>query len=273
MQQDYFSYLFGAINDLLGSNSALFESMGMALFRALAVLMLCWFGVQSTLSGSGGAGGFHWQKFAALVQEILLCYVMLAFYTVPIPGLGVSFTHLILDQVQSMTATLNLTSVQNITDTLNNVETNLPYPSVLDILEIIRFMILLFAVVAAQAATLFVIMFGYVATAVIVLLGPVFIPFKILPQMEWMFWGWFRSFVQFSFYQLVAAAYVFVFGEFLQKILAAKATNLSGADVAYLFVPLLLTLVTFVLGIIKIPALTFSIFSGRAGDYVFLWWR
>jgi len=271
--QDYFSYLFGAINDLLNQNASIFESMGLRIFLALGATLISWFGIQSALSSAGGGGGFNWPKFSSLLQELLLCYVMLSFYTAPIPGFGISFTHLILDQVQSMTATLNLTSVQNIINTLNDVETSIPFPSPWEILEIVRFMILLVAIVAAQAATLFVIMFGYVATAVIMLLGPVFIPFKVVPQMEWMFWGWFRSFIQFAFYQLIAAAYIFVFGEFLQKILGGQNSPLSGTDLAYLFVPLLLTLVTFVLGIIKIPALTFAIFSGRAGDYVFLRWK
>ena len=247
--------------------------MGLTLFRAFVLILLSLFGIQSALNSASGGEGFNWAKFMSLLQELLLVYVMLAFYTVPIPALGISFTHLVLDQVQSMTATLNLTSVQGIVEILHGVETNLPYPSPWEIMDIARFLLLILAVIAAQAATLFVIMFGYVATAVIMLLGPLFIPFKVVPEMEWMFWGWLRSFIQFAFYQLIAAAYVFIFGGFLQQILGAQNTPLSGSDVAYLFVPLLLTLVTFVLGIIKVPALTFSIFSGRSGDYIFPWWK
>jgi hypothetical protein len=198
---------------------------------------------------------------------------MLAFYTIPIPGFGLSFTHLILDQVQNMVVTLNQTRVQEIMETLNGIDSNLPYPSPFEVLQIIRFFILELCILAAQAVTLYVVMFGYVATAVILLLGPLFIPFKIVPQMEWMFWGWFRAFIQFAFYQLIASAYVFVFGGFLMKIMGATVSPMSGSDLGYLFVPLVLTLITFVLGTIKIPALTTAIFSGRAGDYVMLRWR
>ena len=272
MPQSYFSFLFQAINDVLTQNASQFESTGMTMFRGLAVILVVWFGIQAGLVSASGGGGFQWAKFASLLQQLLVVYTMLTFYSLPIPGFGVSFTHLILDQVQSMTATLNLASVQSIMDTLNTFEGSIPYPSPWDALEIIRFLFLIIAVIAAQAVTLFVTMFGYVATAVIVLVGPVFIPFKLMPEMDWMFWGWLRSFIQFAFYQLIASAYVFIFGEFLQQILGAKNTPLSGTDVAYLFVPLLLVLITFILGVIKIPALTFSIFSGRAGDYIFPWW-
>jgi len=70
-------------------------------------------------------------------------------------------------------------------------------------------------IVLAQAAIYAVIAFGYIAQAVAVLLGPVFIPFFIVPQMEWMFWGWLKSFLQYSFYPVVANAYLYVFGNFL----------------------------------------------------------
>ena len=271
--QDYFGYIFGIINDVLGQHASLLEGMGMALFRSLALILVSWFGIQSALSSAGGSGGFQWAKFTALLQELLICYTMLAFYTVPIPGFGVSFTHLILDQVQSLVNMLNLTTTQEIMESLNGLDSNLPFPSPFEILQIIRYMVLQLVIVAAQAATLFVIMYGYVATAVIILLGPLFIPFKIVPQMEWMFWGWVRSFIQYAFYQLVASAYTFIFGQLLLQILAAKSTPLSGSDLGYAFVPLLLLLVTFILGILKIPSLVFSIFSGRAGDYILPRWR
>ena len=59
------------------------------------------------------------------------------------------------------------------------------------------------------------IAFGYVAAAIAVLLGPIFIPFFIVPHMEWLFWGWLKAFVQYAFYPVVANAYLFVFGNLL----------------------------------------------------------
>jgi hypothetical protein len=273
--QDYFSLVFAAINQLLEEQSGLLESMGMNLFRAFAVIMISWFGLQSALSSASGGAGFNWARFTSFLQELLLVYTILAFYTLPLPGIGVSFTHLILDQVQYMVGKLDETSVQRLLESLNDLESNLPPPMVpLAILEIFRFFVIDICIVAAQAATLYVTMYGYVATAVIVLLGPLFIPFKILPQLDWLFWGWFRAFLQYASYQMIASAYVYVFGQFLMKILGAEVGGaMSSSDVAVLFVPLVLTLVTFVLGTIKVPALTNAIFSGRAGDYVILHWR
>ena len=64
-----------------------------------------------------------------------------------------------------------------------------------------------------QASVFAVIAYGYVATAVCVLIGPIFIPWFIVPKMDWLFWGWFKAFIGFSFYQVVAAAFIFIFSK------------------------------------------------------------
>ena len=43
----------------------------------------------------------------------------------------------------------------------------------------------------------------------------------------------------------------------------------NGATVAVLFFPLVLLLVAFAYGVIKIPSLVNSLFTGRSGEYVF----
>ena len=64
-----------------------------------------------------------------------------------------------------------------------------------------------------QAVSFAVIAYGYVASAVCVLIGPIFIPWFIVPKMDWLFWGWFKAFIGFSFYQVVASAFVFIFSK------------------------------------------------------------
>lgn len=274
MQQDYFSWFFTAVTQLTTQNLGQFESMGMSMFFSFSAILLSWFGVQSALSSASGGVGFQWARFVTLLQELVFCYVMMAFYnTVPIPGLGISFTHLILDQVQTMIAALDQSTIQRVMEMLNALESSLPLPSVVSaVLTTPLFYIIWLFIVAAQALTLAVTMYGYVATSVILLLGPVFIPFKVVPQLEWLFWGWFRAFLQYAFYQVVAAAYTYVFGQFLIQVLG-PVSSISTYQLAFLGLPIAMTLATYIFGIIKIPSLVFSIFSGRAGDYVLPHWR
>jgi len=273
LKKDYFAFVFDSITKMLTSHADFFESEGLAMFRSITLILIVWFGIQSALASAEGVGGFRWGRFTTLLWEILFVYTMLAFYTVPIPGIGISFTHLILDQVSYLVDRLNQEKLQDIVQTLNVVEKTLPDPAPYELLLIIRYFIVLIAVLTAQAVALAVVIFGYVATAVFVMIGPIFIPFKLVPQMDWLFWGWFRAFVQYAFYQVVASLYVFVFGDFLVQFFGGRSTKMSSSEFVSVFPVMVLVLGVFVMGTIKIPSLTFSLFSGRSGDYVTFRWR
>ena len=119
---------------------------------------------------------------------------------------------------------------------------------------------------AAQAVAIVVIAYGFIATAVCVLVGPVFIPFFIVPKMEWLFWGWFRCFIQYAFYQVIAAAVVFVIGNLMLGALRLPpAGTLSTVQLIAWFPVLFITFLASIYALLKVPALTNHIFSGTAG--------
>jgi hypothetical protein len=138
--------------------------------------------------------------------------------------------------------------------------------TVLNVMEIVRYAVTVLILVTALAATYAIIAFGYIASAIAVMLGPIFIPFFIVPTMEWMFWGWLRSFMQYAFYPVVANAYIFVFGKLLVRFIDAHPPPYGGSNMAVFFFPLLCLLLAFTLGILKIPSLVNSLFSGRSGE-------
>ena len=118
----------------------------------------------------------------------------------------------------------------------------------------------------AQAVAMIVIAFGIIATAVCVLLGPVFIPFFIVPQLDWLFWGWFKCFIQYSFYQVVAAAVIFIIGNILTSFLTLyNGQPITIDQQGALITPLIIVAVSSIYVLLKVPALTSHIFSGSAG--------
>jgi type IV secretory pathway VirB6-like protein len=119
---------------------------------------------------------------------------------------------------------------------------------------------------AAQAIAIVVIAFGFIATAVCVLVGPIFIPFFIVPKLEWLFWGWFKCFIQYAFYQVIAAAVVYVIANLILGIfdLQPKGT-ISTVQLIEAFPVLFITFLAAIYALLKIPALTNHIFSGTAG--------
>lgn len=263
--------LFAFLSQLMTQHASLFENLGEHMFRGFAVILIAWYGAKSALaSASGGTGPlFHFDHFASLLMTIAFGFGMVTYYSHPIPGIGVSFYHLVTDQGLDLANQLNHSLVQEIWDRLNNLYWGMEAPALtiaFNILEVIRYVVTALCLLVALAAVFTVIAFGYVATAIAVLLGPIFIPFFIVPRLEWLFWGWLKSLIQYAFYPVVANAYLFVFGKLLIHFIDAHPAPYDGATIAVLFFPLVMLLVAFTFGILKIPSLVNSLFTGRSGE-------
>jgi hypothetical protein len=263
--------LFAFLSQLMTEHAGLFETMGSHMFRAFAVILIAWYGVKSALaSASGGTGPlFHFDNFASLLMTIAFGFGMITYYSRPIPGMGISFYHLITDQGLALANQLNHSLVQEIWDRLTNLYWGMETPGLtiaLNVIEVVRYSVTTLCLLVALAAVFMVIAFGYVAVAVAVMLGPIFIPFFIVPKMEWLFWGWLRSLIQYAFYPVVANAYLYVFGHMLIRFIDAHPPPYDGGAVGVLFFPLVMLLVAFTFGILKIPSLVNSLFTGRSGE-------
>jgi TrbL/VirB6 plasmid conjugal transfer protein len=263
--------LFAFLTQLMTQHASLFETMGAHMFRGFAVILIVWFGVKTALASASGGHMpmFHFDHFASLLLTIAFGFGMSTYYSQPIPGIGVSFYHLIIDQGLALSNQLNHAMVQEVWDRLTNLYWGMETPGLtiaLNVMELVRYGITVLCLLAAQAAVFGVIAFGYVAASVAVILGPIFIPFFIVPQMEWMFWGWLKALIQYAFYPVVANAYLFVFGNLLVHFVDSHPPPYDGANVAILFFPLVLLLIAFTYGILKIPSLVNSLFSGRSGE-------
>ena len=263
--------LFSFLSQLMTQHAGLFETMGNNMFRGFAVILIAWFGAKSALaSASGGFGpAVHFDHLVSLLMTIAFGFGMITYYSHPIPGIGLSFYHLITDQGLELSNQLNHSLVQELWDRLSNLYWGMETPGLtitLNIMEIVRYTIAILCIIAAQAAVFAVIAFGYVASAIAVMLGPIFIPFFIVPQMEWLFWGWLKSLIQYAFYPVVANAYIFVFGNLLIHLADSHPPPYDGATLLILFFPLVLMLIAFTYGILRIPSLVNSLFTGRSGE-------
>jgi hypothetical protein len=268
MNQNPFTFLGQAIIQLLTTKSAAIQAMGLNMFRGLAVILIVWFGVKAALSAAHGHGGFNFARFADLILLISFGLGMLTYYSTPIPGVGYSFSDLITQETLQLSGQIESDQTQQIADAVVNAEAQLGSPpGIFSFHESLTFIVMAIALAAMQATAFAIIAYGYVASAVCVLLGPIFIPFFIVPKMDWLFWGWFKAFLGFSFYQVVAAAFIFVFSKVLLGMLAVIGP-LSLSNAFTILPALLVTLFVCIYGLIKIPELTASILGGRSGSWV-----
>src|SRR5207248_4742480 len=193
---------------------------------------------------------------------------MIAYYASPIPVIGSSFSSLITDQAITLARLISGQSVQNAQQTLNTLWNALEQPDPWSILANLLYWTLLIVIGLAQFAVLFVVSFGMIASAICALLGPLFIPFFIVPTLEWLFWNWLKAFIQYSFMPVVANAFIFVFERFLSRYLQSLPPGLRLEDQLLYGVHAIMILVTFIVGVLLVPFLTSSIFSGRSGESV-----
>ncbi len=266
-----FADFFDFLTQLMTQNAGLFEAMGNRMFRSFATILIAWFGIKSALASASGSmtSVFHFDRFAELLLTIAFGFGMITYYSQPLPGIGVSFYHLIVDQGLYLANQLDYSITSEVLQRITGLYWGMETPALtltLNILEIVRYVFTMTALVVAQSAVFAVIAFGYVAVSIAVLVGPVFIPFFIVPGMEWLFWGWLRSILQYAFYPVVANAYVFVFGNLLIRFVDAHPAPYDGAQVLLFFFPLLFLLIAFTYGILKIPSLVNSLFTGRSGE-------
>jgi hypothetical protein len=266
MVTDYLQFIFQAIINLLTENLGFFDAMGQNLFRTFATILVVWYGVKSALAAAGGKHPFHFDNFASLLLTISFGFAMVNYYSAPIPGVGTSFHNLVTNESQFLANKINQAELQTVIEHVNDYEARIDAPGVTDLLGTILYTVVIVLLAAAQAVAIVVIAYGFIATAVCVLLGPVFIPFFIVPKLEWLFWGWFRCFVQYAFYQVVASAVVFVIGNLIMGILGLQpAGAISTIQLIEEFPVLLITFLASIYALLKVPTLTNHIFSGTSG--------
>jgi len=263
---DFLQYIFQAINNLLTENLGFFDTMGQNLFRSFATILVVWYGVKSALSAAGGRSPFHFDNFATLLLTLSFGFAMVNYYNSPIPAVGASFHNLITNESEFLANQINQNSLQNVEQGIADFEARIDSPGFGDFLGTAIYTVVVILLAAAQAVAFVVIAFGFIATAVCVLVGPVFIPFFIVPKMEWIFWGWFRCFIQYAFYQVIASAVIFIIGNLIVGSLALPpAGTLSTVQLMAWFPVLFVVFLASIYALLKIPMLTNHIFSGTSG--------
>jgi type IV secretory pathway VirB6-like protein len=268
MQQNPFTFLGQAITELLTAHSARLQATGLAIFRSLAVILIAWFGIQAALTSAQGRGGFSFAKFTDLILLISFGLGMLTYYSTPIPGAGLSFSDLITREGLNLAGEIESEQTDQIASIITQAEEQLGAPpGSFSVLEDLTYLLIALILASMEAVAFAVIAYGYVATAVCVLVGPVFIPWFIVPRLDWLFWGWLKAFIGFSFYQVIASAFVFVFAKVLLGMFTVIGT-ISIGNALTILPALLITLFVCVYGLTKIPELTGAILGGRAGTWV-----
>lgn len=255
-----------AITSLLTTYEPEFLRLGNTLFVAFATILIVWHGVRMMLTRE--SLGDDMFGFAKLLLYISFGYSLIAFYEAPLPGIGVSFSNLITDQAHAFANILDARSLELVFEHLDTLWGQFVQPDAWSILANLLYWLLLIVVTLAKVISLAIVAFGLIASAVCALLGPIFVPFFIVPKLDWLFWSWLKAFIQYSFIPVVAFAFLMVFERFVFQYLTTLPPGITEDYYLVYGLQALVIIGVFALGILLVPVLTSSIFSGRAGGNV-----
>ena len=263
------NFIAAQCQSLTASTAPTIDAMGLRIVLSLATIMLIWFGIQEALASAQGGQGFNMARFLNFFLLITFAYTFVLYYDSSIPGIGYSLKSFISDGTTDLA---NIIGHDATASMLQSIDASLqksgpgmamftaPYMMVAYLINQISL-----AVLAALISV--IIAYGEIAAAIIGLLGPIFIPFLVIDKLEFLFWGWLKAFLSFSFYKVIAAATMSILGH----LFMAYSTNLidftNPIKMLQNFPFIILLVVVNIFMIIKIPAITASIFSGSSSGH------
>jgi len=271
MNNGLFDFIAQGCQSLAATAAPSITAMGIHIVIALATIMLVWFGVQEALASAHGGAGFSMGRFLNLFMLLTFAYAMVNYYDSSIPGLGFSIKGFIDGGTTNLVI---LIGSDGSTTMLNEIHAAAAKtgPSMLTSMMSPYYSLVYFVVqvlLGALAAIVSAILaYGAIASTIIGLLGPIFIPFLVFDKLDWLFWGWLKAYLGFSFYKVVAAATMNVLSHVLTNYYIQLGQSVSDPSTIVQALPLLILLVLVNIYILfKIPAMTQSLFGGHTGGH------
>ena len=281
---DFQGFLTGVLNSIIGSSGPILLTTGQDLWTGLASIMIVWTGVKIALSGN-----FQPWEVIRLIIGLWIPWVMLHFYDTPLPPPAAAYTfpsmiveggNWLMDLFVADVGTAMRTELSNminthltrITDawdgyqiwdliTAGGAAIMTLFSATIMMIFAMTMLVLLYCITYAQ------VLWAQMAIAILVFLGPLFIPWLLFEPMSFLFWGWFRSLIVFSLYGALAGAVMRVFMGVALGYVTTYSNQVISFDITVMGGWVLIILPLFVAGILaslKVGELASMLVTGSA---------
>jgi hypothetical protein len=260
--------LRNTIFDVLTQNGTPFQQLGQNIFRTLAIVMI-------VIAGSRIAFSDHHalHKLRTLAGLLLLVWIMITLYSTPSPLLGgYSFSEAIPKTAFGMADLVGTTTQQQMLSKLNDISNGIQDMgefSLLHARDFIIYLLITLLIAVLELAMFIVVGFGYLALGAILVIGPILIPFVLVPRLDFLFWSWLKALIKYSFYPVVGNIILLGISQIMLSVLNTTllSQGLTAGRIAVSMTQVPILAVVFLAGIysiFKIPSLVGDIFSGAA---------
>ena len=224
--RDFKSFLDVALDGLTAAAGGEVFATGNALFGGLAVIVVVLNGLKIAFSGN-----IQPWELIRVVIGLWIPWVMLQFYTTTIPGMAFTFPGMIAaggnwlhelligDAVYSMQTELgnlirslaaNQAAQAQQGNTLGLLTGGI-HAAITAVAGFAMFVFVVLMLLLLAAVTYAQVIWAQIALAILIILGPIFIPFLVFEPLSFLFWGWFRAMITYSLYAVIAGAVLRVF--------------------------------------------------------------
>ena len=191
------------------------------MLAGLAVIVVVLNGLKIAFSGN-----IQPWELVRVIIGLWIPWVMLQFYTTTIPGMAFTFPGMIAaggnwlhnlligDTIYSMQ-----TELGNLVRSLvANMETQAQqgntfglltggiHAAITAVIGTVMFLFVVLMLLLLAAVTYAQVIWAQIALAILIILGPIFIPFLVFEPLSFLFWGWFRGMITYSLYAVIAGA-------------------------------------------------------------------
>ena len=219
-------FLDQVLQSLVGAGANPVYQSGLQLWSGLAAVVVVWKGLQIAFSGT-----FQPWDVIRTIIGLWIPWIMLQFYNTNIPGVGYSFPGVIVAGgtwlqnyfLENLASDWNI-AMNQLSESMNasinekwekldiwGALTGGAHLVVTAAIEAFSKIFLFFIMLALYAVTYAQVLWAQIAIAILMFLGPVFIPWLVFSPMSFLFWGWFRSLITFALYGAIAGAVMRVF--------------------------------------------------------------
>jgi hypothetical protein len=264
MNSNFLTIIGSALTQMSASHAGFFLATGVSIFWSIVAINIFLLGVDSF------SGRLNQDHFIRKVGMISIVGSLLGCYASPLPGVGVSFPHLFIDEAKSLSDQLeggSETLSQNKLDqAVSQVEqpNSGIFPTIGSIVQAGYYLLVIILIGVERLILIGVLGISYIAIGVIVLVGPMFMPWVLFPGLEHLAWGWFNALLQYCFYQVVAGAVTFLNSSMLLGFFNVHPLPWALNDIPVIVLEFLGTVGISIAVVFLVPTIASSVMGGGA---------
>jgi hypothetical protein len=257
------------LTNLTTQNGGALTQFGLIELSAISFFVL--FNMVVNWSTTSLSFSFHRQplRIGDLIHFLLqltLCCLLITYWVNPLPGTSFGINHFFSYIAQAIAAALDQNSLNTLLDLIKTAANGTTTPSLLVPLQLFCYILVQLILGVASAIIFLINASSFIFYGVTALFGPIFIPLLMTQTFRSKFFAFLDVLVSFAMMRAVAAAFIFVWGGFLNGFI----TQTFHGDYSLPMwlanlIPVLTVFGAFVLNMLYIPRLTQAIFGGAAG--------